>query len=463
MIPQLANSQFGVRHVQCFMAFLGIAIAYCLRVNLSVAIVSMTQNSSSSADFPALPWDESMKGTILSSFFWGYCLLQIPAGQLAEKIGPKFLLVAVVFFGGIVTVLTPFAAIHGGFYWMVFSRILQGAAQGFCYPCSNFLLSKWAPTPERGRLFTWVFNGGQFGTLVTMAMAGVLADSRWGWPSVFYVTGSIAILWALAYSYVGANSPLEHTSISEAERKYIISTLPSVSSERKAFKTPWRSIVTSGPLWALLISHCGQNWGFWTLLTQIPSYVNAVFGVNIKKSGFLSALPYASSFIMGFVFSAIGDRLNNRQVLTRTASKKIWNSIALWGPAVALCLLAFAGDYEVLALSLLVVAVALNSAVNLGYLSNHLDLSPNFAGTLMGITNGLSNITSISAPLFAGFVVKDPRSLLQWQIVFLTSAGIFFIGNLVFIIFGTAEVQPWNSPRGQRESESEPEASPRSE
>lgn len=37
---------FGVRHVQAFLVFLGLTLAYALRVNLSVAIVAMTDNSS---------------------------------------------------------------------------------------------------------------------------------------------------------------------------------------------------------------------------------------------------------------------------------------------------------------------------------------------------------------------------------------------------------------------------------
>jgi len=30
--------------------------------------------------------------------------------------------------------------------------------------------------------------------------------------------------------------------------------------------------------------------------------------------------------------------------------------------------------------------------------------------------------------------------------VFLCSAGVFFIGNLFYVIFGTAETQSWNDP-----------------
>lgn len=34
----------------------------------------------------------------------------------------------------------------------------------------------------------------------------------------------------------------------------------------------------------------------------------------------------------------------------------------------------------------------------------------------------------------------------QWSIVFTTAAAVLFISNIVFIMFGTAEIQPWNTP-----------------
>lgn len=59
---------------------------------------------------------------------------------MAEKFGPKYVLITAVGVAGILTILTPYAAINGGFYWMVLSRILQGAAQVF-RPCPQIFLS----------------------------------------------------------------------------------------------------------------------------------------------------------------------------------------------------------------------------------------------------------------------------------------------------------------------------------
>lgn len=82
---------------------------------------------------------------------------------------------------------------------------------------------------------------------------------------------------------------------------------------------------------------------------------------------------------------------------------------------------------------------------------NHIDIAPNFAGILMGLTNGAANIMSIIAPLLVGFVVHDETDPIQWRYVFFISAGIYFVGNLVFLIFSKTDVQSWNNPEGTGE------------
>lgn len=85
----------------------------------------------------------------------------------------------------------------------------------------------------------------------------------------------------------------------------------------------------------------------------------------------------------------------------------VWNwFVAHWGAAAALVGLSFAQTPSG-AVILLTLSSSLNAAIYVGFLSNHLDLSPNFAGLLMGITNGLANITSVLGPMVTGFIVKD--------------------------------------------------------
>ena len=47
--------------------------------------------------------------------------------------------------------------------------------------------------------------------------------------------------------------------------------------------TPWRSILTSLPVWAIVAAHFSENWGFYTWLTQLPSFMNDVLKFDMYK------------------------------------------------------------------------------------------------------------------------------------------------------------------------------------
>lgn len=77
---------------------------------------------------------------------------------------------------------------------------------------------------------------------------------------------------------------------------------------------------------------------------------------------------------------------------------------------------------------------------------NALDLSPNYAGTLMGITNGIGALTGIAAPYLVGVLTPD-RTLTQWRMVFFISCGFLVLTNMVYVIWATGKTQPWNNPK----------------
>lgn len=129
--------------------------------------------------------------------------------------------------------------------------------------------------------------------------------------------------------------------------------------------------------------------------------------------------------VMSFVTSPLSDWLMNKGYISTGAGRKIFNTIAYWGPGLALIGLGYAKSTE-LAVTLLTVALGLNAGTYLGYMVNHMDLAPVFAGTLMGITNGIANILSILGPLFVGIIVDDEVILLKFKISTVFSGRFFF-------------------------------------
>jgi cyanate permease len=62
------------------------------------------------------------------------------------------------------------------------------------------------------------------------------------------------------------------------------------------------------------------------------------------------------------------------------------------------------------AVVLLTIAVGVSAAAYLGFYLNHIDLSPNYAGTMMGISGCMAAIMSIIAPMLVGLIVTDEVS-----------------------------------------------------
>ena len=50
------------------------------------------------------------------------------------------------------------------------------------------LWSHWAPPLERTKILGIVYSGNHWGTFLTMAMSGVIAENL-GWPWMFYIFG----------------------------------------------------------------------------------------------------------------------------------------------------------------------------------------------------------------------------------------------------------------------------------
>lgn len=446
---------FGARHVQCILIFLGLSAAITQRVNLSVAIVAMMDKNSTNPNFEEYQWSEKTKSYLLSSFFWGYFVTQIPGSQLAHRFGGKMTLLFSIALSGLLALLTPLSVRLGDWKLLCALRLCQGLIQGSTFSSVHTLLSKWIPAEERGSLGTFCYSGVPFGSVLMMLVSGWIASSCFGWPGIFYFAGLLSLIWGFVWYLVGASAPSDYKWMGEEERLFIegaMVTSAKPGHEHSPTKTPWLKILTSVPFLVLLVAQSTFAWGFWTLLTQIPSYLKSILGQDIKSNALMSSTPYLANMFLTFVFCILADVLIKRRYTSVNTSRKLFNTIGFWVPVVPLILLGYMrADQSELALVLLVIAVGVNTAGSLGFLTNHIDLSPNFAGILMGIANCAANVMSLLAPLTVGFIVTDANNVHQWRLVFYITGGLYFVGNLLFVLFGQTKIQAWNYPKTQRD------------
>jgi len=74
-------------------------------------------------------WDEKTQGLVLSSFFWGYVITQMPGGMLADTYGGKATLGLGMLLSSIGTIITPVVARSYGPEALIILRLIIGLAQ----------------------------------------------------------------------------------------------------------------------------------------------------------------------------------------------------------------------------------------------------------------------------------------------------------------------------------------------
>lgn len=198
--------------------------------------------------------------------------------------------------------------------------------------------------------------------------------------------------------------------------------LPTKQDEDDKAPIPWLKMLTCVPLWAILITQCGQSWAFYTQLTELPTYMSQILHFDIQANALLSAIPYLTSWWCGILTSIVADWLLSRGYLSLSTSYKVFNSIGivikqcLWFatrlfaasivPSLGLLGVAYVGCHRVAVQLLLALPGALAGAVYAGNQMNHIALSPKYAGTMYGITNAAANMCGFLAPYVIGLLIE---------------------------------------------------------
>ncbi|XP_016952995.1 putative inorganic phosphate cotransporter [Drosophila biarmipes] len=437
----------GMRHVQALLIFLNITIMFIGRLNVGVSVVAMTNAETTNPDFPEYDWTEAEKSYILSSFFWGYIFTQFLGGYLCKRYGVKSVMFWGVFGSGVCSALTPLFIGFGEWQAYCGIRVIMGLAQGVVFPCIHQHLAKWSPPAERNRLGALSHTGIECGNVSAMFLSGMIAKSSMGWPGISYVSAGVAFFWCALWFVLAADNPTESRFIGKNELHYIESSLKHNEKYHKTIiPIPWKAIWTSAPFLALLVVRCSENWGLSTLQAEIPSYMNGVLGMDMKSNAFFSALPFLAMWCMSYIYLITADVLLSKNSVSLTVLRKTYNSIAFWIPAATLIGIGFLDkDQKNFAIALMTISVGVNSAQTIGSVLNTIDLSENHASILMGIVNTAANFVPIATPLVVGWIVEENSDRTEWQIVFIIASVIFFVGNCIYLVFGTAVTQPWDA------------------
>ncbi|KAJ8929445.1 hypothetical protein NQ314_017894 [Rhamnusium bicolor] len=311
-----------------------------------------TTTSTNSETDGEFVWETDTQGYVLSSFFYGYVVTQIPFGILSKRYGNIYFLGVGMLINSVFGLFVPVAA-NMGIWWLIVVRFIQG-------------LGEHAP----------------------------LAGHQY-----FMFFGAVGTVWCIFFLIFIYEDPEANARMNSEERLYIQKELGNKVGAPIP-PIPWKSIVKAMPFWAILLAHMGHNYGYETLMTELPTYMKQVHHFSIKD----------------------------------------------YGPAIALLAVSFTGCDKWLTVALLTVGVGLNGGIYSGFKVNHLDISPQFAGILMSFTNCLANLAGLLAPIVAGNVVVGTPSIAKWRTVFITAAAVYAGCCTFYIFFGSGQRQSWDQP-----------------
>ncbi|VDO20633.1 unnamed protein product [Haemonchus placei] len=135
-----------------------------------------------------LLWSPAMQSLLLSATFYGGLATISFAGVLADRYGPKNILIVVILDYIVVTLLTPLLS-QWSFYVYFVSRLVMGI--------------------------------GEIAASLSSLISAYLCTLSFGWPSIFYLFGGLGCAYLVVFCLYVTNSPTTHKCISEDEKAYL--------------------------------------------------------------------------------------------------------------------------------------------------------------------------------------------------------------------------------------------------
>ena len=401
-------------------------------------------------------WDKELQGHALSAFFYGHLLTPILAGYMSDRFGGKFGTVFGVFVISTCSILLPISLrIHSGFVFAI--RIIQGLMSGLAIPSIYKMFGVWASPMERATLMAVVLSAEALASVINPPLSGYLCSTANGWPMIFYAPGIAGVILTIFLYFCVFSKPSDHPSISQEEKDYLMRFQSIKSSQTK---TPWRELLKNGPFHVLWMTHVAFNWCLYLTSNNLPLFIRDVFDSDIDTVALYSFIPYIGQFIFGPIAGKLYDVLSHKNFLSKTNLRKTFNSIGFLVPSACIFLLWIICEDNINATILMITMTMsfLQSAHMGGFFLSHNDLFGQHAGLVFGITNTLAQIPGFVTSILVAYLTPNGTRH-EWLQVYSISGGICLFGGLIYLWWGTSELQPWAANKDSSVEETDLEMS----
>ena len=368
-------------------AFVMYTIAFIDRTNISLALPRISHD---------LGMDPVQAGSAAGVFFWGYLLLQVPGGYVANRWSAKHFVSILLLVWGLCALGT--GLVRSGLeFWVM--RFLLGVAEGGVWPAVLVLLANWFPRAERARANAFWMLCLPLSLIISSPLSGWILG-RWDWRMLLISEGALPIVWLLIWVMMVYDLPHQAPWISASEREFLETTLQRESGEVGPARAKFSlGALVGHPVPLMVCVYFLQTCGSYGFLFWFPTALENARKLSHFAVGILFSLPYILTAI-GMVLNAQhSDRHNERRrhVAGAYALGGVCLLIGVWTnarwPLVSFGFFCFAaaGPY---------------SALGPFWAIPTETLPPGVAGSAIGVVNALGNLGGFFGPLIVGSLYK---------------------------------------------------------
>ncbi|XP_032668384.1 solute carrier family 17 member 9 isoform X1 [Odontomachus brunneus] len=364
-------------------------------------------------------WSKPDSGIVLSSFFWGYTLLQVASGYISDRIGGQKVLWISAFGWSITTFFMPevirFPKGEICIILVTTVRMINGAFQGMHFPSMISLISQRLHETERASFFSLLTSGSALGILLTGSLGSFLLEN-YNWMIVFQTLGGMSLAWTVLLSY------------------YILpfKERATFTERTTSYNLPWFKLLSTPPFWSCVIGHACQNNCFFVLLSWMPTYFHDTFPE--VKGWVVNMVPWLSMLPCTFLGKVLSERMI-KSGFSVTVTRKTTQTVCFVTEIGSLLVLSKVETFQsaILCLALIIGASGFhNNAIAV----NPSDLAPKHAGSVFGLMNTIGAIPGFLGVYLAGHILHITHS---WSVVFLSIAVVNALGCIMYLLFGSGQ------------------------
>lgn len=374
-----------------------------------------------------LKLDRVQMSFVFSAFTLAYAVFEIPTAWWGQKVGTRKVLTRIVLWWSAFTVATGFA---GGYHSLLVTRFLFGAGEAGAWPNATRTFSRWIPLSERGKVQGIFFMGAHLAGGVTPALVTFLAAAL-TWRQVFWVFGLLGVAWSAAWYWWFRDEPGEHREVNEAERELILAGRAAEGGHESG---GWRALLRPSVI-LLCLAYVSNSYGFYFLITWLPSYLEQQRGFERGAMSLFAGLPLLLSVVADLTGGITTDALVKRFGL-RAGRAGI--GVTAYAVAAAAMLAAAAGGGFVMSAVLISIAAAASMFTLAASWAACIDIGGRSSGVVSAAMNTMGQAGGVLSPIVLAVLVERFDN---WSLPLYVMAGLYAASSVCWLFVDPRPVQ----------------------